>query len=294
MNGTITYNVWHTMPFGEIILLYFFFGGASAGAFLVSAFSKIWGKEKYNAISNIGAVLSLVLLGMGSSCLLLDLGQPLRVHYLFLKFNPTSLISWGTIIITLFGICNLVYLWFLFVKKNGSGARIWAAIGIPFAVALGSYTGLLLSIAKARALWHSAIIAPLFLVSGTIAGVALILLFANLLNKYSPQDDVMRVLKKVLIILILIDIFFLSDMYVLYVGLAEAHEVALLLLVGKFAFLFWGIELLLGSILPVALLSITKLSKTKKYQIIACLLALVGVFAMRYIIVIVGQYFPIS
>lgn len=294
MNGAITYNVWHTIPFGMLIMLYFFFGGASAGSFLVSAFSKVWGKEKYSAISNIGAILSLILIGMGSLCLLLDLGQPLRVHYLFFKFSPTSLISWGTVILTLFGICNLIYLWFLLIKKDDSGARRWAKIGIPFAVGLGSYTGLLLSMAKTRALWHSAIIAPLFLVSGSIAGLALVLLFANLLNKYSPQSDVIRILRKTLIILIIIDIFFLSDMYVLYVGLAEAREVALLLLVGRFAFLFWGIELLLGSVLPIVFLSKANLCNTKRYQIIASLLALVGVLAMRYIIVIVGQYIPIS
>lgn len=294
MSETITYNVWHTMPFGMLVLLYFFFGGASSGTFLVSAFSKVWGRERYSAISNIGAVLSFILISMGGLCLFLDLGQPLRAHYLFFKFSVTSLISWGTVIIVIFGICNLIYLWFLFVKKDDKNAKRWAVIGIPFAIALGSYTGLLLSMAKARALWHSAIIAPLFLVSGAIAGLAMILLFANLLNKYSPQDGVMQILRKTLIILIVIDIFLLSDMYVLYVGLQEAHEVALLILVGRFAFLFWGVELLLGSILPIVFLSIAKLGNTKTYQIIASLLSIIGVYTMRYIIVIVGQYLPIS
>lgn len=294
MNAIITYNVSHEMAFGWLILFYFFLGGASAGSFLVSAFSKIWGKEKYNAISNIGAVASIVLLGMGCLFLFLDLGQPLRAHYLITHFSVTSLVSWGTLIINLFGICNLIYLWFLFVKKDEAGARKWAAIGIPFAIALGSYTGLLLSMAKGVALWHSAILAPLFLISGTIAGVACILLFSMLLNKYSADDNVMSRLKKILIALIAIDIFLLSDLYVLYIGLAEAHEVALLLLFGKFAFLFWGVELLVGSVLPIALLSIPGIKDKKTGLIAASLLSILGVFTMRYIIVILGQYLPIS
>ena len=294
MNGAVTYNVWHTIPFGMLILLYFFLGGASAGSFLVSAFSKIWGKEKYNAVSNIGAVLSFILIGAGASCLMLDLGQPFRAGYLFIHFNPASPVSWGSWIINIFVICNLIYLWFLFVKKDDAKAKKWAAIGIPFARGLASYTGLLLAMAKARALWHSAIMAPLFLVSGSIAGLALILLFANILNKYSPQDDVLKVLRRALIALIAIDIFLLSDMYVLYVGLAEAQEVARLLLFGKFAFLFWGVELLIGSVLPIVFLSVASLRDTRKYQIAASLLSLVGVFAMRYIILIIGQYLPIS
>lgn len=294
MTGAITYNVWHEISFGPLIMLYFFLGGASAGSFLVSAFSKIWGKNKYSAVSNIGAVLSLILLGIGLICLLLDLGQPLRAHYLIIHFNVTSPISWGTLVINVFGICNLAYLWFLIVKKNDTAARMWAAIGIPFAIALGSYTGLLLSMAKALPLWHSAIMAPLFLVSGTIAGLSFILLFVALLNKYPAHDDVIRLLRKVLVILIAIDIFFLSDLYVLYVGLAEAREVALLLLVGKFAFLFWVVELLLGSVLPIVLLSVPNLRDKKISLIAASALAIMGVLTMRYIIVIIGQYLPIS
>jgi len=198
------------------------------------------------------------------------------------------------VIIALFFLCALIYLYYLLIARDDTKARLWARIGIVIAVALATYTGILLSMGKGRPLWHSAIMAPLFLVSGCISGSALILLLANVLAKYSPDDEVMRTLRRILIILILIDIFFLSDMYVLYVGLAEAQEVALLLLIGKFAFLFWGVELLLGSIFPILILYTKRWGNTKAWQVIASVLALVGVFTMRYIILIIGQHLPIS
>jgi len=294
MNETIVYNVWHLNAYGFLVLAYFFLGGMGGGSFIVSAILKIYGKEKYKDIANIGAFCSVILVGLGGFCLLLDLEQPLRIFLLFININISSPISWGGIIISLFFICILIYLYYMLIAKNDAKARFWGWIGIIIAILLASYTGLLLSMAKARPLWHSAIMPPLFLVSSGISGVAMILLAANVLAKYSPEDEVMRTLERILIILILIDIFFLSDMYVLYVGLAEAQEVALLFLIGKFAFLFWGVELVLGSILPVVILATKKLANRKRWQILASLLTLVGVFSMRYIIVIIGQYLPLS
>ena len=294
MNETIVYNVFHEDAYGYLVLIYFFLAGISGGSFLTAAFARIFGGEKYAAISKLGAIIALIMVALGGIFLWLDLGRIERVYLLFFKFHVTSPISWGGIIISLYSLCTVAYLYFLLIAKDEARARLFAKAGIFFAIALMTYTGFLLSMAKARPLWHSAIMAPLFLVSGGISGLAMILLVANALGYYPPKDDVLRTLSRALIILILIDIFFLSDMYVLYIGIAEATEVALLLLVGKFAFLFWGVELLLGSVFPIIILATKKLSHQRSWQILASACALVGVFTMRYIIVIIGQHLPIS
>ena len=294
MNETVVYNVFHLDAYGYLVLAYFFLGSGGGGAFLVSAFSKLFGGERYENIANVGAIISPILVGFGGICLLLDLEQPQRIFYLFFKFNQTSPISWGGIILSLFFLSSLVYLYFLFFKKNERLAKIFGGIGIVIAIFVMSYTGLLISMARARPLWHSAIMPPLFLISGGIAGLAFILLVVNILKKYRPDDGVIKVLRITMVVLILIDIFFLSDMYVLYVGIAEAQEVALLLVAGKFAFLFWGVELLIGSIVPVIILTVRRCANQRTWQILASVLSLIGVFVMRYIILIVGQYLPLS
>jgi formate-dependent nitrite reductase membrane component NrfD len=288
------YNVWHINPYGLLIVAYFFLAGISGGAFLVSAFAKVYGKERYDAIVKTGAVIAIILISIAGICLWLDLARPMRVYLLLIKFNPLSPISWGGPVISLFAVCTLFYIYYLLIAPNDARARLFAKIGTVFALILTSYTGLLLSMAKARPLWHSAIMAPLFFISSCISGLALIMLVANILDKYSPGDDVLRILRRVMIIFIVIDIFFLSDMYVLYIGLSEAQEIALLLLVGEFAFLFLGVELLIGSVCPIIILSTERLGGTKSGQIAASVLSLVGVFTMRYIIVIIGQHFPLS
>lgn len=294
MNETVLYNVMHEPAYDLLVLLYFFLGGMSGGAFLVAAFSRIWGGEKYKTITRVGAAAALVLIAIGGLCLLLDLGRMARFAYLFTHFSVTSPVSWGSWIILGFVVCTVLFIYFFMVKPDEAKADLFSKIGIVFAIGLTSYTGFLLSMGKARPLWHSAIMPPLFLVSSCISGLAIVLLVANLMGKQTPASDVTRKLGKILIAFILVDIFFLSDMYVLYVGFAEANEVALLLVVGKFAFLFWGIELILGSVLPVVILSTRSLAASRQGQMLASILALIGVFSMRYIIVMVGQYLPIS
>ncbi len=294
MNETVVYNVFHLDAYGYLVLAYFFLGGGGGGAFLASAFSTLFGGERYKNIARVGAVISVVLVSIGGVFLVFDLEQPQRIFYLFFKFNKTSPISWGGIILSLFFLCSLFYLYFLLIQKNEKMARLFGGIGIVIAILVMSYTGLLISMARARPLWHSAIMPPLFLISGGISGLACILLVVNLLDKYRPDDDVLKFLRIAMVILILLDIFFLSDMYVLYVGIAEAQEVALLLLTGKFAFTFWVVELLIGSIAPVLILSMKRYAHKRQWQILAAVLSMIGVFTMRYIIIVVGQYLPLS
>ena len=150
MNETIVYNVWHENAFGFLIFLYFFIGGMSGGSFLVSAFSKIFGGEKYQPVAHIGAIAAFVTISLGGICLFIDLGQQMRVFYLFKYFSITSPVSWGALIISLFSICNIIYLYFLMIAKDDDKARVWAKIGIPLALALVSYTAFLISMGKEK------------------------------------------------------------------------------------------------------------------------------------------------
>ena len=54
-----------------------------------------------------------------------------------------------------------------------------AMLAIPFAVALGIYTGILLSAFGARPFWNSGVLGPLFLVSGMSTAAALVALIAR-------------------------------------------------------------------------------------------------------------------
>jgi molybdopterin-containing oxidoreductase family membrane subunit len=93
--------------------------------------------------------------------------------------------------------------------------------------------------------------------------------------------------------MILIDLFLvLSDVLVLLVSHAEAQEVAHLLLRGKFSLYFIWVENVMGKIIPAVLLLTPRL-RNLTTVIIASILVVVGIFFMRYVVVLGGEFLPL-
>ncbi len=88
--------------------------------------------------------------------------------------------------------------------------------------------------------------------------------------------------------LVLLELAILStDIIVLLNGGTLAVASAKSFLIGEFSFLCWVVEVILGSLVPVAILMRNKVS-AKGYAV-ASTLVLIGIFVMRYIVVIGGQ-----
>ncbi len=56
--------------------------------------------------------------------------------------------------------------------------QLFGTIGIPLAVFVHGYTGFILALGKARALWNTALMPFLFLVSAMVSGIALMILIS--------------------------------------------------------------------------------------------------------------------
>jgi len=82
-----------------------------------------------------------------------------------------------------------------------------------------------------------------------------------------------------------------TDILVLLNSHDEAYEAAQLLLTGAFRNVFLGGEILLGAVIPLALLS-NRITRTPFGITVASVLVMIGIFAMRYTMVIGGQAIP--
>jgi len=270
------------LAYDWMIVTYFFLGGLSVGAYLFSVAAN-YCKQEYKPLAKKSAVLSLIALAIGLLILLYDLGQPLRAWRLFVSFNPKSMLSWGVWFLNIFGLMNLIYTTLLF-KTNESVAKKFAYAGLPFAILTATYTAMLLAQAPGRELWHTALLPVLFLNGAIISGLALIMLF-------SITEENTKLLSKLgrfvawLIILELGMIF--SEIIILLNGGTESAAVAKFLFSGKIGGLFLGFEIILGAIVPVVILLRTKTNVFS--QAVASLLILIGIFTMRYVIVVGGQ-----
>jgi len=290
---------------GWEIPVYLFLGGMAAGLMILDAALRMKREERSPAARWLAfAAPALVSLGMGA--LFLDLAQKLHVWRFYLAFRWTSPMSWGAWILLVvypvslaaalggldaaqaeraiafsarFGLGGLVRA----VRARGvahAPALRWASIGTG--VALGVYTGVLLSTLGARALWSSALLGPLFLVSGISTGAALLLLF--------PLSDGERHLvgawDRVAIGLeVAVLLLFLAG---LATSGADGRAAAGLLLGGGFTAPFWALVVVGGLGVPF-LLGVLEARLRLRMTLAAPVLVLVGGLALRWILVLAGQ-----
>jgi len=265
-----------------IIVAYFFLGGLGAGAFLLSVAANYW-KQELKPIAKTAAMIAPVAIAVGLFFLLIDLGQPFRAWRLFLSFNPTSALSWGVWFLNIFFALSVLYAWFL-IRAQASRAKLAAYAGLPFAILVATYTAVLLGQAPGRVLWHSALLPVLFLNGGLISGVV-----ATILLSIGRQSkELLSSLGKIAGWLVLLELGLIAiEIIILFNGEAKGVEVAKDLLAGEFSLLFLGVEIVLGALIPLFLLLRRKVSSTA--LAVASVLVLIGVFTMRYVIVIGGQ-----
>jgi len=299
MDVNIIYNIEHEMPLGIPIATYFYLTGLSAGSFIISTLAYGFGMLKFKPIGKIGVVMAILLLIIAPMILLIDLEQPLRFWHLILYLRITSPITWGTFLLTLYPMNCMIYGYFMF-KGDLKRTKIFGLIGIPLALLVHGYTGFILALGKARVLWNTAIMPPIFLVSAMVSGIALMILVVIvkdfiLQRKKEPDRTLIYALGKFLVASIVLDLLLIGiDLSVLLTSTTEAYMAALMLLDGQFSLLFLGVEVILGAIIPLLLL----LSPFTKHWIpglaLASVLVMIGIFAMRCIMVIGGLSVPLS
>lgn len=295
----IVYNVFHEAPLGVPIAVYFYMTGLSAGSFIISTMAYGLGMKKYKPVGKIGVVLAILLLVLAPLNLIVDLGQPLRFWHLLVFLQPTSPITYGSFLLTIYPINCLIYGSFMFAGK-AKLTRIFGLIGIPLALSVHGYTGFIMALGKARPLWNTALMPTYFLVSAMVSGIALMIIVVIIKGLFfSPEREINRELVfdfgRMLAMTILLDLFLVfSDLVLLLTMDPEAREAAQMLLTGSFSPYFLGIEMFLGALVPVIILMSPFTKKRLVPVTLAAFLAMVGVMAMRFVLVIGGQSLPLA
>lgn len=297
MDTQVLYNIFHQEAFGFNIAMYFYLTGLSAGSFILSTLAYGFGMDQYKPIGKVGVILATLLLIIAPFFLLIHIGMPLRAWHLFFYLNWSSPITWGSFLLILYPLNCIIYGYFMF-KEKMKLTRIFGLIGIPLAIAVHGYTGFILAFGKARALWNTALMPILFLASAIVSGIALMILVVILKDRFFSKEkkidrDLIMNLGKLLAWMIIFDLFLVgSDLLVLLISHSDAQAAAYLILGGKFSVMFLIIENLLGKIIPFILLAVPKF-RTLPTVIAAAILVVVGIFFMRYVVVLAGEFIPL-
>ncbi len=288
-------HVWH-WPISVDV----FFGGIAAGLLFFAALFYLLGKEKeMPSAIKYAPFMAPVGISIALICLFYDLTHKLYFWRLYLTFRLESPMSFGSWVLMF--ITPLSFLWafsyvrevFPKVKFNNeilvviekfaiANRRIMAILMIPLSISLGVYTGILLSAFNARPLWNNAILGPLFLTSGLTTAAAVVIYFAK--NAFERQ-----LFNKILLLLIVVQSFFLAHMILGYFAGTEIQlEAVQLLFEGKFGIMFVGFVLILGLLVPF-ILELFTYQGVKIPVIIPVILILLGGLIFRFVMVDAGQ-----
>ncbi len=295
----------HHLNWGIPLVIDLFTAAMGAGAFMLAVMADLSGRAKYRTTSTVGALIAPWPAIAGVALLVIDLGKPLRFWEMMLRrgpgllwlkspylmFNPTSTMSIGTWVLTIFiyasfgyiALTILSYFW----EKLALLRKLMGLAGLPFAMAVTIYTGVLLA-ASPNPLWNNAMLPVLFVVSALVTGSAAVIAcmaVLRILDLIEPAEmAAVPRLEKMMSVILVVNLLVALAFVGLGLGTAEMRYA-----VGGGLGLLWWVGIIgLGMVVPLVA-GLKGGEKQPHVSLVLAALVLMGGLFLRYVILVVGQ-----
>ena len=258
----------------------------AAGAFLIPFLAILLGYEVSTQTKIISAVVSLVFLGLTGLFLVMDLDRPDRFLNVLLRPQWNSWLVRGGYIITIFG--GLVSLWLasnLFGFALPELLLLWVIAFFAFMLAI--YTAFLFAQAKGRDFWQSPSLALHMFVHSVMAGAA----FFAVIGFIQGNISFMPLLSTVLIGALVFNLVTMAIELTMTHPSTAAHHVVEMITKGRYKNKFWLFVVLLGNMVPLALLFF---KSDNTITLVASLLVLLGIYITEKIWIEAPQRIPLT
>lgn len=189
------------------------------------------------------------------------------------------------------------------VKWDRKLGYIITVIGIPSAFILHGYVGFIFGSIKANPWWSTPLMPIIFLFSAMVSGISLVMLVYMVIShirKKVIDVNVLDAIGKYLFFVLILDFTLegLDQIQRIYEA-EESFEIIKLLVSGKLYLTLFVAQGLVGTIIPLITLAFLqfykhKIKLRKTMYFIVSILVLIGVYSMRWNVVIGGQLFSKS
>ena len=271
---------------------------AASGVLNVASIGSVFGKPVYKARAPLSGLLSLAMLAGGLAVLMLDLGRPERVIVAATHFNFRSVFALNVFLYSGMFTIVALYLWTMMEARMNPYAKPLglAALGWRFVLTTG--TGSIFGFLVARQAYQSALLAPMFIVLSFGWGLAVFLIVQSAIyawNGLQLPAAVQTRLVRLLGVFVASGLYFVAIYHMtnLYWARQGAFERFLLLDGPVFPWLFWSGYVVLGAVVPMAIL-FSPLPRGPLAAVAGSAFVLVGAFAQLYVFIIGGQAFPLD
>lgn len=326
---------------GLLIVVYPYITGVVAGAFILASLVKVFNVTEVQPLYRLSLLTALAYLLVAPMALVSHLGHPGRFYEILLTPNTSSAMAMFGFVYAwyLMGVL-LLEIWFvhrtdmiewaehetgvmrfihrtlaLYSRDTGEVAvsfdhkalKVITIVGIPSAFLLHGYVGFIFGSIKANPWWSSVLIPIVFLFSAIVSGIALVILLYMILTPLTGGKISMRCVDKAVDFLfyaVIVD-FSLELVDFIHRVYQSEEEIKILseMVMSKLFASLIIIQVLLGMLVPLLLISLTKIFKKrfhlnedlrKMVYFVAVILIQFGIFATRWNVVIGGQMFSKS
>ena len=320
------------LQWSVLIAVYPFITGLVAGAFILASLERVFNVQEVKPTYRLALLTAFAFLLVAPLPLQLHLGHPERSYEMLMTPNPQSAMAmfgfvylWYLMVVLLLeiwldyrrdlvlarrsstGLTRLFYTVLTLGSDNISAAslriddrigRIVTVVGIPSAFLLHGYVGFIFGSIKANPWWSTPMMPIVFLFSAIVSGIAAVMLLyigVSRLRRTAIDMVCLDTVARYLFYAFLID--FSLEVLDLIHRMYEADESFRTLDFMVKTRLFTSqivLQIVLGTLLAVV--QLTRLGARARLWLytLAGVLTLVGIFAMRWNVVIGGQLFSKS
>lgn len=221
--GLTVTNMSDQVSWGAYIANFTYIVGFAAAAVMLVIPAYIYKIKAIKEILIVGELFAIASIVMCLLFVTVDLGRPDRFWHLIPPFGrmnwPLSMLAWDVIVLNGYLLLNLHIPGYLLYKKylgeppTDRYYMPFVMIAIVWAISIHTVTAFLYSGFGGRPFWNSAIVAPRFLASAFAVGPAFIVLALQVIERVSSfkvEKEAYRVLKKIIAVALLINLFFLA------------------------------------------------------------------------------------
>jgi formate-dependent nitrite reductase membrane component NrfD len=262
---------------GILVAFAMFFGGISGGLYLASlAFDDL-----------LGMFIAWLLAMAAGITDMMHLSKPMRFWRMMLK-PGTSWISRGFILIWLFLGAAMIQL-ALAQWAPGAAETVFRVLAGILAFGVAIYSGFVVGFVGAIKLWNSAVIPMLYVITGLTGGLAVLLLASF------NDDALLSIANYFLAALVAYAVLLAVYFWVATYGGVNARDSAVRVLRGNIAPAFWLGVVLLGIVIPIAMVAPLALAQNTSTAVfaVASVCAIIGGMMLRYVILKGGLYSPL-
>ena len=289
MNNQVVWGIPHVFAIFMIV--------AASGVLNVASIGSVFGHAVYKARAPLSGLLCLALLAGGLFVLMLDLGRPERVVVAATHYNFRSVFAWNVFLYSGMFAIVVVYLWTLMERRMAPWSKPAGFAAFVWRIVLTSGTGSIFAFLVARQAYGTALLIPMFLAMSFAWGLAVFLVVQSTMYAWNGlvlPPEIARRMRNLLGLFVATVGFLVAACHLVngYFAKNLAFERFILVDGGAYPALFWGLYVVAGSLVPLAL--IWRPGSTTRDTVAAALLVIAGAFALLYVFIVGGQAWPLD